>query len=172
MFVTDDEPLTWADVIAELRPLTGERPPAPGIGKADLLRLAAPPPKPRISLARSVLHLASSDVREAMRKDPLWEKVDSALRNAVRVLGSTVEDHVRLMMTETPNASRDRDAIRINVRLTAQQLRDVRHRCDRAKQLLGYRPLYTSRSSFAAFRRSFIGLRGWDTPAAPLLRQH
>jgi nucleoside-diphosphate-sugar epimerase len=169
MLLTDDDPATWHDVVDSLSPLVGNVP-ISGISRDDLVRLIAAPETPRISLKKSVLHLVSSDVRAALRKDPLWAKVDAALRGGARLLGIRAEDRLRLAVEGPTRVLRGDRAPALNIRLCAQQLRGVVHRCDRARRELGYRPLYTFQQSMAAFRRWYAVFHAWDTPAAPLLK--
>jgi len=106
----------------------------------------------------------SSDVRSALRKDPLLAKIDVALRALVARLGPSAEDNLRLAI-EGPirNPHRSSDG-RLNVRLSAQQLRGVWHRCDKAKAELGYQPIYTFAQSMAAFSRWLQSTRGMLEP--------
>jgi nucleoside-diphosphate-sugar epimerase len=170
LFITDDQSTTWRDLIDALRPLPGADVDVPSVGRDELLRLCTTQPASRRSFRKALLHLVSSDVRQAMRKDPFWAGVDSALRNGVRVFGRGVEDGLRLALEGPIRVSVTTQAHALNLRLCAQQLRGVVHRCDRAKQTLGYAPLYTFDESTAAFRHSYMTLHGYDTPAGALLQ--
>src|SRR5262249_26077610 len=95
MFVTDDEDTTWRTVIDSLLPLVDSNYSVPVVSREQLERSGSTATK-RISIAKSLKHIVSSDVREAFRKDPLWEKVDITLRRAVARLGKAREDALRL----------------------------------------------------------------------------
>jgi nucleoside-diphosphate-sugar epimerase len=163
-FVPDDERVTWASIVDGLR-TAGQivaRPPECMLD--ELRRMSKEPAVPKPRLWASMKHLVSSDVRNALRKDPLLAKFDGALRAFVARLGSSVEDNLRLAI-EGPirNPHRSSDA-KLNVRLSAQQLRGVWHRCDMAKAELGYRPINTFAQSMAAFSRWLQSTRGMLEP--------
>ncbi|MCC7486343.1 MAG: NAD(P)-dependent oxidoreductase [Burkholderiales bacterium] len=170
LFVTDDHATTWADMVEGLRSLPGAGVELPAIARDELARLAAGPPAPRASLGRALVHLASSDVRQALRKDPLWARVDAALRSGVRLLGRDLEAGMRIAVEGPVRVARASGAPALDVRLTAQQLRGVVHSCERAKRELGYAPPYSLQQSLAAFRRSYCALHGLDSPVGDLLR--
>ena len=83
LFITDGEPTTWRDSLCELRPLPGGSSPLPEIDRQRLAELRDSLRKPPIRLTKSFKHLLSSDVRRALRQDPLWERLDKILRSAV-----------------------------------------------------------------------------------------
>ena len=151
VFVTDDEPTTWMDVVDGLMPLLKGFPRPPLISREEMISLR-PDSAPRSqSLKRTMLHLVSSDVREAMRRDPNLAKVDGLFRRATKVLGSTMEDRLRVTV-EGPVKIRP-ISFDANVArgLSVQQLRGVRHSCDLAKRVLAYKPLVTVQESLEAF---------------------
>ena len=170
MFVTDDEATTWGSVIDALLPLAecAGRPPC--LSREALVQHNPETRKPSISLIRSLKHVFSSGVREAMRKDPLWERIDTAFRTAVGKLGRSVEDRVRLAV-EGPLPVPKMNAKPKLSPLALQQLRGVRHSCSRAKTMLGYQPLYSGAESTRAFGRWYRHQHGMDTAMWPLLRQ-
>lgn len=163
-FVTEDERVSWASVVNGLCAAAqiAERPAECTL--AELRRQTEHPAAPKPKLWDSVKHLVSSDVRSALRKDPLLAKIHGALRATVARLGSSVEDNLRLAI-EGPigNPHRSSDG-KLNIRLSAQQLRGVWHRCDKAKAELGYRPIYTFVQSMAAFSRWIQSTRGMLEP--------
>jgi len=163
-FVTDDEQVTWASIVDSVRAAgrIAARPPECGLD--DLRRLSERPPAPKLSLWGSMKHLASSDVRMALRKDPLLAKIDGGLRSLVAKLGSSVEDNLRLAIEGPIKAPHRSGGAKVNIRLSAQQLRGVWHRCDKAKAELGYRPRYTFAQSMAAFSRWLQDTRGMQEP--------
>lgn len=170
MFVTDGEPLTWADLVGELAPLA-EVTRVRRIGRDALVRLAGGGGVKRpTSLAASLRHLVSSDVRAALRKDPLWEKVDRTARGTVARMGKGVENRLRLGIEGPPAVERPDPYAGLTAGLCAQQLRDVRHMTSRIGQLLGYRPLVGFRESMADFRRWYAMMRGFGSPSWPAYR--
>jgi nucleoside-diphosphate-sugar epimerase len=171
LFVTDDEPTDWRSVLDGLEALIGNADPIPHITREQLAGLGGDTPKQAVSLVRSIKHLVSSDVRQALRKDPLWERVDVALRRAVARTGSSIEDAVRLSVEGPIRVEKVADERNVDARLCRQQLRSIRHSCELAKSRLGYRPLYSFAQSIAAFRRWYSSHHGMDSPFWPLLQQ-
>ncbi len=168
MFVTDDENTTWRSVIDNLLPLVGSVRTVPRVSKEQLAGVGGRPTK-QISITKALKHLVSSEVREAFRKDPLWEKVDIALRRTVARLGKQREDALRLSVEgplKVPTIAPPFDAV-----LCRQQLRGVVHSCELAKEKIGYKPLFSVEDSMEAFRNWYRIEHGMNTPAWPLLEQ-
>jgi len=164
LFVTDGEEVSWGSVVAELLELTGVDE-ARRIARAELLRLAERgKPDAAPSVAASIRHLVSSEVRAALRKDPLLAKLDRAARATVTRLGRGIESKLRMGIEGPPPISRPDPYESLAVGLCAQQLREVRHRNERAEQLLGFRPPVSFRQSMADFRMWYRKMHGMDTP--------
>ena len=163
-FVTDDEDVTWADVVDAVR-AAGQIVTRPAECSLEELRgMSSEPPAPNPRLWPAVKHLVSSDVRSALRKDPLLAKLDGAVRALVARLGSRVEDHLRLAIEGPQKNLPPATITKPSFRLSAQQLRGVRHRCDKAKADLGYRPPCSVAGSMAAFARWLQSTRGMGDP--------
>jgi hypothetical protein len=125
----------------------------------------------KISVARSMLHLVSSDVREAMRKDPLWRKFDYAARTMVTKLGVRTEDRLRMAVEGPIRVPKHASGhASLDTALCLQQLRGIRHSSARASTELDYRPRYTVAQSMAAFRRCYKTLHGVDAESWRLAR--
>jgi nucleoside-diphosphate-sugar epimerase len=170
LFITDDEDTQWRDVITNLLVLTERHGPLPTIGRDELfLKEDSIPPRPRI--VESIKFLASSEVRQILRKDPFWQTVDTALRRGVAHLGSRAEHAIRGAIEGPIKVPKVSKGTRINMALSKQQLRNVRHSPEFAKSSLGYRPSYTGGESMAAFRAWYRHHHGMDSPEWPLLQQ-
>jgi nucleoside-diphosphate-sugar epimerase len=126
IFVTDQSAASWGDVIVHLSPLA-EQPPRYLLGRDEASALAAPPPVPRASLGKLVRHLMSSDVREALRKDPLIADAEMWGKWAVRAAapGSLQRRLRRVADGDSQPRPRARRPS-VSVALLRQQLRDVR----------------------------------------------
>jgi nucleoside-diphosphate-sugar epimerase len=160
MFVTDGEPTTWNDVVEELR----------SVAEVDEIRTvdrellatrvrqqqAAPAP----SVSRAIMHLVSSNVREALRKDPLLARVDRVARAGVARLGSGVEERLRRGIEGVTAVPRIDPLADLQVGLCAQQLRQVFHGDDRVRQALGFAPPVGFKASMADFRRWYRVMYG------------
>jgi nucleoside-diphosphate-sugar epimerase len=150
-FVTDGEVPNWRQVADQMRQATGIATVPPELSRGDaqsIMQTAAP--VSRVSLRKSLLHLVSSDVRAALRKDPLWARVDATLRGGVTRLGGRVETRLRRSI-EGPIRIPRRQANDYAMPLVAQQLRSVRHSCERAQRDLGYQPLVSFGQSILAY---------------------
>lgn len=170
MFVTDGEQVSWKDVVAELLELTGVDA-VRHIERAELLRLTGHGAKKKApSVAASIRHLVSSDVRAALRKDPLLAKLDHVARTAVTKLGRGMETKLRLGVEGPTPVSRPDPYANLTVGLCAQQLREVRHLNERAERVLGFRPPVTFTQSMADFRAWYRKMHGMDTPFWPISR--
>lgn len=169
LFITDEGTPTWAEVLAELRPLLPTTaPPVPNVSAIELKALleAQRPPSP--SLSRTVKHLISGDVRAVLRRDPLLARVDAALRSAVTVLGAAAEDRIRLSIDAQARGKSPGNSQAIDLRLASQQLRNVVHSSALATEMLGYRPRRDFAQSMEAFRNWYSSGTGADSPFADL----
>jgi nucleoside-diphosphate-sugar epimerase len=169
LFITDAQTPTWAEVLAELRPLLPPKsPPVPNLSAVELRALldAQRPPSP--SLSRTIKHLISGDVRAVLRRDPLLARVDSALRSAVTVLGAAAEDRIRLSIEAQARGKSSGGRQELDLRLASQQLRKVVHSSALAAESLGYRPRHGFAQSMKAFRDWYSCGTGADSPFADL----
>ena len=171
LFITDGEATTWRDVIDALMPLTGRSDAPPIISREALQGAHTEAPAARASLFRSLKHLVSSDVRAALRKDPIWASADGLIRRSAAALGPGMEDRLRLSIEGPLPVRRSSGADALNLRLSSQQLRAVRHSCARAEKLLGYRPIYSFAQSMDAYRNWYRILHRMDGPDWAILKE-
>jgi nucleoside-diphosphate-sugar epimerase len=172
IFVTDDELSVWRDIAAPLATLAERTAPLRRISADELRKIRdSETAAVRSSIARSLKHLVSSEVREALRKDPLLARGDAWLRRMAGRLGSKAEEALRLSIEGPVRIARPADAKPLAVSLCMQQLRGVRHSCEEAKRQLDYRPEYTVAASMRAFEKWYRAHMGMDSDAWPLLRQ-
>jgi dihydroflavonol-4-reductase len=169
-FVTDGEPVSWKRLVAAL---ANEARSSDDIGSvtAAELELPAASAAPKISLFKALKHLASSDVRAALRRDPLWARLDALAMKSVRGMGSRVTDSLRRSVEGPVVVPKSSTARLLNVRLCRQQMRRVVHSCEQAKTKLGYRPQIDFDTSMRDFGSWLRASRGMDSPAWPLLRE-
>jgi nucleoside-diphosphate-sugar epimerase len=161
LFVTDDEPTTWADLVRELAPLVHTTGDLPSISRERLVALQGRQRAPQASFVKGIKHLMSENVRTALRQDPFWKEVDSMLRSLPALLGTRFEERMRRRI-QGPVQVRRGGKEPIDVALSLQQLRGVAHSCERAKNELGYRPRYRFAASMSAFRRWYTQHHGLD----------
>jgi len=164
LFVSDGTALTWAQLLAELEPVVAEGAldRLARIGRAELAPLLQQAPPARASLKRSLKHLVSSEVRAAMRLDPMWGKLDGVMRQSVAKMGRGMEDKLRLSIEGTTKVRRKSRYDGLDLRLSGHQLRDTVHSNRRVTDVLGYHPLVTPQESMAAFRRWYRKHQGMD----------
>ena len=171
IFVTDDHPTSWREVIDGLAPLSEVTETIPTISREFLERSQHSDTRSRVSMARSLKHLVSSDMRAALRKDPIWRSLDGVVRRSAALLGPAVEDRLRLSIEGPLPVHRTETGTRLNHRLCAQQLRGIQHSCDLAKKTLGYVPLHSFSESMMAYRKWYRRMHHMDGPDWELLRQ-
>lgn len=170
IFVTDGETITWADLARHLLPLAEVAGPVASITADQVVREGAPS-KPRRSLWRAMKHMVSSDVRAALRKDPMWEGLDMAARAAVTRLGRASEDSLRYSIEGPTRVAKVATDAAVQSRYVAQQLRGVVHRTARAKATLGYAPVLSFDESMANFAAWYRATRGMDTASWALVKE-
>lgn len=169
LFITDGEKVTWGLLIASLLPLIRRTNDVPEISLDALQTAADPGGKPRHSILKSFKHLVSSDVRAALRKDPLLGKMDFWLRSKIAQMGATVEDKFRRSIEGTIHVQKTNAHRPLDLRLSSQQLRTVRHSCEAARRELAYVPEISFEQSTSAFSRWYRAMHGLDEPYADLL---
>jgi len=170
LFITDDELSTWSMIIEPLMELAGVSE-LNSITEAELRVLRDNLNRPvKSSFFQSLKHLVSSDVRKAIRKDPMLAKIDIMARKSVSLVGYRVEDKLRSSIAGHPPVPKLPQDTPLNVGLTAQQLRGVRHTCEKAKNTIGYVPTRSFKQSMDAFSRWYRRHNGLDSDYWPLLK--
>jgi nucleoside-diphosphate-sugar epimerase len=174
LFITDDDAVDWRTLVhgvARIVAPGNAHRGLPAIDAATLARLKAGMAAPKPSLVGSLKHLVSSDVREALRADPLIASIEDFAKSAVTKSGGAVEARLRGVAVGPVSIRKTGQWDRLNVGLAAQQLRGVRHSNQAARDLLGYFPVCSFEQSMAAYARWFRVSQGMETEAWPLLRQ-
>ena len=171
MFVTDGDQSSWKRLVEELTPLLEVRGTPPKVSRDDLMAFAVVDGPSRASLFGALKHLASSDVRQALRRDPLWRKLDGAFRAGISALGSSIEDRLRLTMQAEPARRQSPSCPHFEVRLCMQQLRGVVHSCELARRHIGYHPECSFSESMESFRTWYRQRHAMDSKYWDLLRR-
>lgn len=152
-FICDAEQVSWKAIYTELSPLLRCSPKNLFISSEkfrDIYSSSGPkPPKPQ---GGAIRHLASDDVRRALRAHPRWAAVEKILRRAVARMGPQVEDRLREKLVGPVHVAKMSLSPELDVSLIAQQLREVRHSIEHARTELKYSPTYSVEKSFADFR--------------------
>ena len=170
IFVTDGDHITWRDFAEALGPLAERTLP---LAELPRDRVGQPPQanSPRSSsFARAIKHLVSSDVRQALRQDPLLAKVEASARKLVTCLPRGVEERIRDAVVGPIKIAKRGEPDPHSSRYNTQQLRVVVHRTGRAKTVLGYQPEISFLESMEAFRRWYTMSHGFGTEGWRLSR--
>jgi nucleoside-diphosphate-sugar epimerase len=157
IFINDDEPTTWRDVVDGLWPIVGDAPVVGTIAEDDARKFVSSQ-RDGYSVSQAMRKIAGiSEIKRIVKQTPTllrwarrckrWSKYGpSSLRNVIE--GGPRSAGVS---SAAPSLSR----------LVGHQLRGVRHRCDRARQELGYRPEITFAESMASFCRWYEAYCGF-----------
>jgi predicted dehydrogenase/nucleoside-diphosphate-sugar epimerase len=168
MFVTDGDDITWLDFTRELMPLAELETKLPSLPQSAL---AAPHDAPdRVSLLRTLKHFASSEVRRALRADPVLGQIEKGARTFATRLPDRLQDRLRLSLGGTVTVAKVATGPRFGSRYNQQQLRGVVHSSERAAQAIGYTRLLDFAESMARFREWYSATRGVGTESWPLAR--
>jgi len=170
IFISDGEGIAWKDLADALLPLAEFAGPVPIVPASSLALAASPAARPG-SLWRSMKHLVSSDVREALRRDPLLAKFDKQMRKFGAIGGKAMEDRLRHSIEGAIKVAKVRDPNLYSSRYNAMQLRGVWHSIDRARDTLGYRPVLSFSESMARFRVWYKTMHGFGEDYWPLARK-
>ncbi|WP_447968762.1 NAD-dependent epimerase/dehydratase family protein [Nitrospira sp. M1] len=168
-FVTDNYNTTWAELTKYLLPLTGKTK-AISISKQDIERHITAP-KVSYNPVASLKHLVGSNVREALRLDPMLCKVDMFFRGIVAKLPGDLEEKVRLTVEGPTAIAKVTNAAPINWQFCSAQMRGVFHSCDLAQKELNYTPEVTFHESMKAYIKWHNTMRGYDTEFASILKR-
>ena len=171
IFVTNDEPTTWRDVVDGLGASAEPAEPIPSLTLAQARELhaarAARPP----SVRRAVKHLLSSDVRSALTKDTLFASLERSAKTLALKLPEGTQTWMRGPDPDGDIGHRpDRPLDGIHTRLITQQLRNAYYGIGRARRLLGYEPVVSCEQSLQAFYRWHAAHTGYGSPEWALLR--
>jgi uncharacterized protein YbjT (DUF2867 family) len=169
MFVTDGDGLTWRDFTDEIMPLTGLSEPLASVPRRAIMMPATT--VRRGSMFSALRHLASDEVRSALRTDPLFGKIEAAARDLARKLPARFEEKLRLRIGGPLRVAKVTTAQSFDSRYNLQQIRSVTHSSERAARMIGYTRVIEFRDSMASFRRWYAATRGMEDGSWPLTRE-
>ncbi len=169
ILVTDDDPITWADLARGLAPLAGNAAPPESISSAEVRELSATPPR-KASLLGTVRTLGSvlgsADARARWKADPLVAGLYEFARD--RMPGALTQ-RLRRHAPAGP-AGTIQSGAAIDTHLLAVQLRATRQSVDLAREWLGFDPPLDSGASLAAFSAWYRTTHGISTAAGSRLQ--
>jgi nucleoside-diphosphate-sugar epimerase len=159
----------WGDVARALHALAdvAVQPSSIGVDEARAIVSGSEPAPP--SIVRAFKHLASSDVRQALKRDAWFAQAERTAKTAIRRLPS-LERALRRRFAEGPRVPASGTGSTLSARLLKQQLRGVAYSQERAHRLLGFTPEITFEASMARFAGWYETHYGWRDEWWPLLR--
>ena len=170
IFVTDGGRHTWKEMTEGLMELAERSRPMASVAAEDVvIPTFAPAPLP--PLWQSLKHLASSDVREALRRDPRWARVDAAVRRLVARSGAKIEDRLRMSIEGPQRVGKIPEQSRYTSRYMAVQKRGIWHSIDRARDAIGYTPVLSFKAGLERYREWYKLMYGFGSEFWPLTRE-
>lgn len=153
-FITDPDEMTWSGLYEELAPLVRGEPVIRQFAMEEFRALAAEGANDAdFGSGGAIKHLASDEVRAALRLNRRWARLERVVRGLAASMGKTVEAKLQRAITGPVKISKTDLAPQVDLNVLRQQLRNVRHSSARAQRELGYQPVFSSRQSFADFRQ-------------------
>lgn len=172
IFVTDDEETMWAGVADALMTLAGRNGPLPSLTREEAVRRISIKAGSHPSVASALKRLLSSETRSALRKDSLLASLEQSAKGAFNALPQQLQATLSgAFKRKDGGRQMPREPV-VGERMLRQQMRAVRHGCDRAKRVLGYRPVVSFADSMEAFASWHRTYHGWHhEPLFDLLEQ-
>jgi len=159
IFVTDQETATWSDIAESFQCLSNAESPVTTLTLEEAKLLAQAPPKKKGGIFKSMKHLASSEVREVLRTDPLLGSAETVAKNVAKKLPASWQDRIMQSSNGKPKSTKTKPGY--SPKPIQQQLRNASYSNDRASEVLGYKPIVSMSESHDAFRdwyRTFFGI--------------
>jgi hypothetical protein len=169
IFVTDGQPVAWGDLAKKLLPLADTTSPVPSIALEDARALVQRAEPAAASLRRAVRHLASSEVRQALKRDAWFAQAERSLKSAIKGV-PPLDQTLRERFASRSSAPKSEGGTRLSARLLKQQLRGVSYSQERATGVLGYAPPLTFDASMAGFATWYAVHYGWRDEWWPLVQ--
>lgn len=155
LFACEPADITWQAFCAQLMPLVrGQRdiPGLPAEAFASTRATADHGVSGKRGRGGTLKHLASDEVRDALRLHPVWAAMEARAKAGVRMLGKGTEERLRHTLSgpiKVPEAQLDEG---IDRALIAQQLRGVKHDPSRCHRELAFQPPLSFADSMQSFR--------------------
>ncbi|HET7586539.1 MAG TPA: NAD(P)-dependent oxidoreductase [Gammaproteobacteria bacterium] len=156
-FINDGVAPSWAELVNKLEHLSGRTFDTVPVDE-EWLRLVTKKVQPRTSVFKSLKHMVSSDVREALRGDPLLARADKGVRGLVAKLPAGVENQLRRSIEGTIRVSKADLHPPVDIGLTSRQLVQFSYSIENARRDLGYEPVLNwaeSAQSFMQWRQEY-----------------
>ena len=172
IFVNDDAGTTWRQFTAPLLALAERQEPLPALSRDEASRWLESIKTSPSTLGRRMKRLvASSQVRSILQEDPMVTKLFQLTKAGIGFLPGRARERLDGMLRPPKKARRRAIHPPYNERLSRLQLRGLRHACDRAHAVLGYRPEVSFARSMEAFQSWYRGTHGWGAEYTPLFEE-
>jgi len=155
LFACEPEDVTWRGLYEELAPVLRDHPQIPSIGSVQFKEgetHVGPGSVKKRGAGSALKHLASDEVRTALRQNPMWASIEKAAKGGIRFMGKRVESHLRDTFGGPIKVATVWPEELINTKLVAQQLRGVKHDPARCQRELEFAPPLTFEQSMQSFR--------------------
>lgn len=160
MFVTDDDTPTWRKLVEALSPLAGRELPLPTLTRGEAHAFTeARARRPSVTGAlRSIGSILMSETtRRIVEQDPL---MGPGYRFVADGLPEVVKRRIKAFAPSGDDLEPESQEV-FDTDLLQVQLSAVRHSCEAARSVLGYRPLLSFRQSMDAFLSWYRTLHGF-----------
>ena len=165
IYITDGGEPTWRDLVEGLRPLVCDMGPLDKISLDEAERLVDVSGG-RIAGIKRVAHrvLSLAEVRKAVRQEATLVMDYRRMVAKYQALPRWARKRLISLTRQTPKAAGHNGNPRYSSRLIKYQLRNVRRSIDRAREILGYSPIFDMRQSLADYCHWYASLRGQNGP--------
>lgn len=173
IFVIDDGPITWRDLVDGLMPLAdgAAAPPSISIEEAQAIirRQREREVLSLLGVVRQILGLPQT--RDMARGNPFLVRSYGRIRRVTQWLPRGTAGRLTALMEGRSRIAKAYSGPVWSSKLCTHQLRKVRHSSDRARKQLGYTPPISFSQSMAIFRRWYEVCHGYGSADWSLLRK-
>ncbi len=148
MFVLDDPLLPWRQMIEILASIDEINWAQISADNVKALLPASHGTKKK-KLTSSLKQVVSSDVRDALSKDPIWEDSIGIISNSVKKISSKL--HTKMKHSTSSDQLPKLQQNRWSTKYLSLQMRSMSYRLDRARSVFGYHPEISAEQSFSRF---------------------
>lgn len=155
LFACEPADVTWRDLYEELAPVLRDHTQIPSMSSAQFRAGEAPAgagSKKKRGVGGALKHLASDEVRTALRQNPMWASIEKTAKGGIRFMGKRVEGRLRDTFNGPIKVATTQPEELMDWKLVGQQLRGVKHDPARCQRELGFAPPLTFEQSMQSFR--------------------
>lgn len=169
LFVCEPAGITWQQLCLELKPVIRGNPNIPCISVDEFDPGTVEQSPGRRKPGGAIKHLASDEVRSALRLHPVWAFLENRVKSGIRLFGKGAEEYIRETLQGPIQIPVTRMDEALDRALIAQQLRGVKHDPSRCQRELGFSPYLSFAESMQSFRDWYIQYFQFGSPEWELL---